>query len=142
MVKSNQIGGNKVLDVILWIFAIVGIVAVVYLAIVYITNLISSSGSGSTTVSNPPDEYMIKAGLDCPDYWIKVGTTSDGKIQCRNTYGLSLKDTTCEDIKTFSEVKSSDWTGSEDRSTITGVEERCDWLNKCGGVWQGVQDYC
>ena len=42
MVK--QTGGNKILDVVLWIFAIVGIVAIVYLFIVYITNLIRILG--------------------------------------------------------------------------------------------------
>jgi len=139
MVK--QTGGNKVLDVVLWIFAIVGIIAVVYLVIVYVTNLISSSGSSSSVVNNPPNEYMVKAGLDCPDYWIKVGSTSDGKVQCKNKYKLPLKDD-CEDMKTFSEVSGKKWINSEDRSTISGVEERCKWLNQCGGVWQGVQDYC
>ena len=140
MVK--QTGGNKILDVVLWIFAIVGIIAIVYLFIVYITNLISSSSSSSTVVNNPPNEYMVKAGLDCPDYWIKVGTTSDGNVECRNTYGLTLKESDCEDITTFSEVSRTKWINNEDRASISGVEERCDWLNKCGGVWQGVQDYC
>ena len=140
MVKQK--GGNKVLDIILWIFSAVGIVAVVYLVIVYVTNLINSSSSSSNIVNNPPNEYMIKTGLDCPDYWIKENTTSDGKIKCRNTYGLTLKESDCEDMKTFSEVSGTKWINSEDRSTISGVEERCNWLNKCGGVWQGVQDYC
>jgi hypothetical protein len=139
MVK--QTGGNKVLDVVLWIFAGVGIVAVVYLIIVYVTNLISSSGSSTSVVNNPPNEYMVKGGLDCPDYWIKQGTTSDGKVQCKNTYKLPLGDY-CQDVITFSEVSGKKWINSEDRSTILGVEERCKWLNKCGGVWQGVQDYC
>lgn len=139
MVKQK--GGNKVLDIILWIFSAVGIVAVVYLVIVYVTNLINSSSSSSNIVNNPPNEYMIKTGLDCPDYWIKVGSTSDGKVQCKNTYKLPLKKN-CEDMKTFSEVSGKKWINSEDRSTILGVEERCKWLNKCGGVWQGVQDYC
>lgn len=140
MVKQK--GGNKVLDIVLWIFSAVGIVAIVYLVIVYVTNLISSSGSSSNVVNNPPNEYMIKTGLDCPDYWIKENTTSDGKIKCRNTYGLTLKESDCEDMKTFSEVSGTKWINSEDRATISGVEERCNWLNKCGGVWQGVQDYC
>lgn len=139
MVKQK--GGNKVLDIILWIFSAVGIVAVVYLGIVYLTNLINSSSSSSNIVNNPPNEYMIKTGLDCPDYWIKQGTTSDGKIECKNTYKLPLGDY-CQDVITFSEVSGKKWINSEDRSTILGVEERCKWLNKCGGVWQGVQDYC
>ena len=52
MVK--QTGGNNVLDVVLWIFAIVGIIAVVYLVIVYVTNFINSRSSSSTVVNNPP----------------------------------------------------------------------------------------
>ena len=31
MVKLTQKGGNKALDIILWIFLIVGIIAVIYL---------------------------------------------------------------------------------------------------------------
>ena len=142
MVKLTQKGGNKVLDIILWIFAVVGIIAVIYLVIVYITNLINSSSSSTTNAdSYPPNSYMVKTGLNCPDYWIKVAS-SDGKVHCRNTYGLPMEETSCENVQSFSEIDGNNWITSEDRSTIPGVSERCGWLNKCGGVWQGVQDYC
>lgn len=49
MVKLTQKGGNAVINIVLWIFAIIGIVAIIYLVIVYITT--SSSKSNSTTDS-------------------------------------------------------------------------------------------
>jgi hypothetical protein len=139
MVKLTQKGGNAVINIVLWIFAIIGIVAIIYLVIVYITT--SSSKSNSTTDSFPPNSFMTTSGLNCPDYWIKVAD-SNGKVHCRNAYGIPLKDKKCSNSAKFSTIKSSTWTGSEDKANLSGVKERCKWLNECGGVWQGVQQYC
>ena len=139
MTRITQRGGNAVLNVILWIFAIVGIVAIVYLVIVYVTT--SASRSSSSTQAFPPNSYMTTSGLKCPDYWIKVSERG-GKVHCRNAYQLPMKADTCTDSEKFSIIKSDTWTKAEDKTTLPGVTERCSWLNRCGGVWQGVQDYC
>ena len=139
MVKLTQKGGNAVINIVLWIFAIIGIIAIIYLVIVYITT--SASKSSSTTDSFPPNSFMTTSGLNCPDYWIKVAD-SNGKVHCRNAYGLPLKNKTCDNSAKFSTIKSSTWTGSEDKAKLSGVKERCKWLKECGGVWQGVQQYC
>ena len=140
MTRITQKGGNAVLNVILWIFAIVGIVAIVYLVIVYVTTSASSSSTDSVAAF-PPNSYMTTSGLKCPDYWIKV-SESGGKVRCRNAYQLPMNSDTCTDSEQFSVINSDTWTQAEDKTTLSGVTERCSWINRCGGVWQGVQDYC
>ena len=141
MVKLTQKGGNAALNVILWIFAIAGLVAIVYLIIVYATTA-TQRAKRNNAVANafPPNTFMETSGLKCPDYWMSVASDS-GKNVCRNAYGLKLKEG-CKNINEFKKIDSKTWVNSEDRSKIAGIKERCNWLKQCGGVWQGVQNYC
>jgi hypothetical protein len=141
--KLNQNGGNVALNIILWIFAIVGIIGIIYLVIVYITTSYSNStsSSSSSVLTYPPNSYMQNGGLDCPDYWIKI-SQDNKQIKCKNSYGIPLKKDTCNNTAKFSIIDSTTWANTEDKTKVVGVNERCTWLNECGGVWQGIQTYC
>ena len=141
MNKINQNGGNVAVNIILWIFAIVGIIAIIYLVIVYITTTYSNSSTSSSVATYPPTSYMQNGGLDCPDYWIKISQDTK-ETKCKNSYGIPLKKDTCNDTAKFSIINPTSWANTEDKTKVVGVSDRCKWLNECGGIWQGIQTYC
>ena len=139
----KQKGGNMVINIIIYILAIIGAIAVIF-TIINVGISISAniaSDSGSSTISNPPNAYMNEGGLNCPDYWINVSnkTTTNS---CRNTY--KIPNTSGEIVmdETFPAISDEVWNSSEERGSLDGVKTRCNWLNSNGGAWQGISQYC
>ena len=66
---------------------------------------------------------------------------------CKNNY-----ETSCKNTMTFPKIKPKDWAKvyqeTLDNNDITllrkvpGMTERCNWVNTCGKVWQGISDFC
>ena len=139
----KQKGGNMVINIIIYILAIIGAIAVIFTIInvgISISANIASDGS-SSAVSNPPNAYMNEGGLNCPDYWINV-SNKNNKNSCRNAYKLPNTSGTVVMDETFSDISDEVWNSSEERGTLDGVKSRCNWLNANGGAWQGISQYC
>jgi len=137
----NQKGGNVVLNVFLYVFVAIGVIAVLYIVIISITRAVKNAKTEQKVADTyPPTVYMEESGFDCPDYWIKV-KDSNGKSYCKNSYNLKLKDN-CTDSENFPDINANSWEKASDKSQVPGVSERCKWLKKCGGVWQGIDNYC
>ena len=139
--KFNQKGGNPILNVFLGIFVAIAIIILLYIVIVYIVTFVKNrKKKAKNPKSFPPTVYMENTGFDCPDYWIKV-RDEKGKSVCRNSFNLKLNEG-CKDDATFKKINVEDWKKSKDRGSIENVKERCAWLKKCGGAWQGIDSYC
>lgn len=144
---KKQVGGNPVINVFLYIFGTIGVMALLYIIIVAVTNAIYNRRKKKLISSmSPPMDYMQQVGLNCPDYWIRT-SNANGKVTCQNTYNLKQKNNSCPSVQTFKEIDASAWKpdpddGSNPNIDLPGVKERCDWLRKCGGTWQGLKDIC
>jgi hypothetical protein len=138
----KQKGGNKYLNIIIYILAVIGAVAVIFTIINVGMNFSATLATDSTTIdSNPPNAYMNEGGLNCPDYWINV-SNANNKNSCRNAYKIPNKAGQVTTDETFSAISDEVWNSSEERGTLSGVKSRCNWLNSNGGAWQGISQYC
>lgn len=89
----------------------------------------------STDLDNNCDNTAFQT--DCPD---KNGN-------CNNYYT-----TQCTDKKSFPIISEKDWEKQYKKALkkkdmslmrkLSGMEERCNWVNECGRVWQGIDPYC
>ncbi len=139
----KQKGGNVVINIIIYILAIIGAIAVIFTIInvgMSISANIASDGDSSTD-SNPPNAYMNEGGLNCPDYWINVSNKNNTN-SCRNAYKIPNTAGTVVMDETFPAISDEVWNSSEERGSLDGVKTRCDWLNTNGGAWQGISQYC
>ena len=141
---KKQVGGNPVINVFLYIFGTIGVMALLYIIIVAVTNAIYNKKKLISSMSPPMDYEQV--GLNCPDYWIRT-SNANGKVTCQNTYNLKQKNNSCPSVQTFKEIDARAWKpdpddGSNPKIDLPGVQERCDWLRKCGGTWQGLKDIC
>lgn len=138
----NQKGGNMVLNIIIYILAIIGAIAVIFTIInVGIRFSATITSDSSSVESNPPNAYMNEGGLNCPDYWINVAN-SDSTNSCRNAYKIPNIAGEVVMDETFPSISDEVWNSSEERGSMDGVKTRCNWLNSNGGAWQGISQYC
>lgn len=143
----KQMGGNQVINVFLYIFGTIGVMALIYILIVMITTSIRNRKRLKMIQSmSPPKDYMQQTGLNCPDYWIRTGNRNN-RVYCSNSYNLKQKNDSCKNKIDFREINASQWKppSSDDPNpnvNLPGVKERCNWLRKCGGTWQGISDVC
>jgi len=115
---------------------------------------------------NPPQDYVQNVGINCPDYWVNMGTDVNGNIQCKNSFNIQTNGSTdkCNSPKFIQIPKGKTWeygnpnglkTLSESekysflmKSKVDGYNSRCEWINSCGpstsvqGIWQGVNEIC
>ena len=141
--KYNQKGGNSVLNIFLGIFVAIGIIAILYIAIVYIANSVKKAKLKEKQMEmSPSASYMKETGFDCPDYWIKM-YDKNGRSYCKNSYNLK-QNPVCKNNNeiNFKNININSWQRAKDKMEVPGLKERCDWVKKCGGVWQGVDNYC
>jgi len=138
----SQKGGNIALNIIIYILAVIGAIAIIFLLInVGIRVSTSITSDSSVTESNPPNAYMNEGGLNCPDYWINVSNT-DSTNSCRNAYKIPNVAGEVVMDETFPAISDEIWNTSSERGTLDGVKTRCNWLNSNGGAWQGISQYC
>lgn len=139
----RQKGGNAVINIIIYILAIIGAIAVIFTIInvgISISANIASDGESSVE-SNPPNAYMNEGGLNCPDYWINVSNKNNTN-SCRNAYKIPNTAGAVVMDETFPSISDEVWNSSEERGSLEGVKTRCNWLNTNGGAWQGISQYC
>ena len=139
----KQKGGNTVINIIIYILAIIGAIAVIF-TIINVGISISAniaSDSDSPTDTNPPNAYMNEGGLNCPDYWINVANKNNTN-SCRNAYKIPNISGEVITDETFPSISDEVWNSSEERGSLDGVKTRCNWLNSNGGAWQGISQYC
>ena len=139
----TQKGGNMVLNIIIYILAVIGAIAVIFTIInvgMSISANIASDGDSSVD-TNPPNAYMNEGGLNCPDYWINVANKNSTN-SCRNAYKIPNISGTVVTDETFPSISDEIWNSSEERGSLDGVKTRCGWLNSNGGAWQGISQYC
>ena len=135
------------INIFLYIFGTIGVMELLYIIIVVITNAIYNRRKKKLIASmSPPMDYMQQVGLNCPDYWVRTGN-KNGQVTCKNSYKLKQRDSSCSNDMTFKEIDASAWKpdpndGSNPNADLPGVKERCNWLRKCGGTWQGLKDIC
>ena len=130
-----------ILDILTKIFALVGLLAITFIALYYIAKAIQSYKPSSTSSSQqslwPNAEYMQKVGAVCPTGWVYKGTTSNGRNICQNAFQIPIGITggTCYDdsdnsIKYFTPIK--EWNKCQTPNQCPALKERCDWITSCG----------
>lgn len=140
----SQKGGNKALNIIIYILAVIGAVTIIFLIIQLGLNFSSSATTADGTIdndsTNPPLTYMNEGGRNCPDYWINI-SNNNGKNNCRNTYKIPNVNGEVQYSESFPLIEDSEWMTSE-KADLSGVKSRCNWLNGNGNAWQGISQYC
>jgi hypothetical protein len=147
------------------ILALVGVLFIVGIIIFYIYKYFKKQNK-KDVISQiyPPGEYMQNVGIKCPDYWVYLGTTPDGKYVCQNKFNIPVvpkNNYSCSQNNQVSfdaiEAKRTwEFGNPNDLKTYTDKEKsaflnnsnRCNWVNNCGSaeglsaVWTGVSDIC
>ena len=139
---KKQLGGNTGINIVLWIFGTIGLMALIYLIIVNVTNYVRRRRRKQIIAAmSPPLDYMQQTGVNCPDYWIRT-RNSNNRVYCSNSFNLKQKSPDCPKEESFREIDADQWNTTSNKSKIRGVQERCRWLDKCGGPWQGIREQC
>jgi len=115
--------------------------------------------------SNPtcPIEYPFNTGQSGEKECCKTNPKIDIDSNCNiNAYTTSCPDntdvcksnyeTTCKKTQEFPKINTKKWleiyseamaeNDLSKMSNIKGMTERCNWVNTCGRVWQGVSEFC
>ena len=78
-------------SIIVNILAVIGLIIIISYIIYYIYNYIQNKNQKAFVEKiNPPPSYMQNTGLKCPDYWVYLGTTPDGKYVCQNKFNIPV----------------------------------------------------
>lgn len=140
------------MDMIVKIFALVGILAVTGIVLYYIAKALEGYTPPPPKLW-PDQEYMEKVGGPCPTGWVYTGSTG-GKDTCVNKFNVPVNpditqncyDKDSETTKSFSTI--SNWDDcANDPYNCKNLQERCGWIKKCGingayAPWIGVADKC
>lgn len=127
---------TNAIDILIWIFAGVGLLTLTGIALYYISKAIKKYKPPAEP-SWPDETYMEKIGVRCPTGWIYKGKNNNGKNICQNYYNVPVNvngncyngDKT-EKISYFSEIK--DWQKCQDDPKCKPLKDRCNWIKKCG----------
>ena len=157
------------MSAIINILAAIGLIVIIAYFVYYLYTYFQNKNFQAIIAEmNPPPSYMQTAGINCPDYWVNMGTDSNGNIQCKNSFNIPVSSScpvSSSNTMTFTQIPTGDtWeygnpnglTSMTDlqkynflsTSSTTGGISRCNWINKCGpspstqGIWQGVNEIC
>jgi hypothetical protein len=155
------------MSVIINILAAIGLIVIISYMVYYLyTYFKKKQFQASIAHMNPPPSYMQNIGINCPDYWVNMGTDSNGNVMCKNSFNIPVNDQTkCKSNMTFTKVPSdrtwefgnpnglkslsnSDKYKFVNNSVTPDGVTRCNWINQCGpsssiqGIWQGVNEIC
>jgi hypothetical protein len=154
------------MSVIINILAAVGLIVIISYIVYYLYTYFKNQQFQATIAEmNPPPSYMQSTGINCPDYWVNMGSDSNGNIQCKNSFNIPAQ--SCPSQMSFTPIpKDETWeygnpnglTSMTDSdkynflnssvSSVQGSMSRCAWINQCGpspttqGIWEGVNEIC
>ena len=137
------------MDIVIKIFALLGLVAIVAISLYYIAQALQKVQENRTNAKDaaptwPPYDYMQAVGSVCPTGWaIGEKNEEDGSINCTTSYnvsgnnyeytdenGLIVYDNTCSNEKSFAPIE--DWAKCvNDPSKCEHLKERCAFINNC-----------
>jgi hypothetical protein len=125
-----------ILNIIIWLFAAVGLVTLTVIALYYIAKALKKYKPSDTPIW-PDEDYMEKLGVICPTGWVYRGTNRSGKNICQNYYRVPIADEdNCYDDKSnklsyFDKI--NDWQKCQDDvGNCRPLRNRCKWIKKCG----------
>jgi len=126
----------SVIDIIVWIFAAVGLLTLTGIALYYIAKEIKKYKPPEQPIW-PDESYMEKIGALCPTGWVYRGENSNGENICQNYYNVPIADPgNCYDDATqkltyFDKIK--DWQKcQDDPGRCRPLRRRCSWIERCG----------
>ena len=149
----------SIVTIILNIFALIGVVVILLVAIYYTVQYMKHRTSiRIASQMNPPGAYMQNSGIKCPDYWVNTGIDSNGNYICKNSFNIeSVNPTTgstaglCNPTQlTFNPIQSgytwelnnpnglTSYTDDEKYTFLNATPvngstlNRCQWINSCG----------
>jgi hypothetical protein len=128
----------NIIDIIIKLFAFVGLVALTGVALYYIAKHIKKYKAPEQPLW-PTERHMEKVGAKCPTGWVYKGQTENGNNICHNYYDIDVQDSSnpvCYDdanakIKNFPLIQ--DWDKCQsDPLGCSQLQDRCNWIRKCG----------
>lgn len=125
----------SVIDIIVWLFAAVGLITLTGIALYYIAKSLKKYTPPSEPLW-PTDRHMEKLGAQCPTGWVYRGQARNGDNICQNMYNVPVANNKCYDdsqnkTKNFRHIK--DWEKCQnDPGNCRAFTERCKWIRKCG----------
>ena len=128
----------SVIDIIVWVFAAIGLVALTGVALYYIANEVKKYKPQEQPIW-PDALYMEKLGAQCPTGWVYRGENRNGENICQNYYNVPVEDiNTCyapgmakQRISYFDKI--NDWDKCQnDPGNCGALKNRCGWIKTCG----------
>jgi len=127
----------NVIDILVWVFAVVGLLTLTGVALYYIAKALKKYKPPEEPIW-PDERYMEKIGALCPTGWVYRGKSDDGGNLCENYYRIDVPDDdTCYNVDTNRKLASfpriKDWQKCQDDPGNCGaLKKRCRWIRKCG----------
>jgi hypothetical protein len=127
----------SVIDIIVWVFAAMGLVALSAVALYYIAKQVKKYKPPEKPIW-PDASYMEKLGAQCPTGWIYRGENRNGENICQNYHNIPVGDNNCyatgmEQHKISYFDKIIDWNKcQDDPGKCDNLKNRCSWIQKCG----------
>ena len=124
----------NVINIFVWIFAIIGLLALTGIALYYIAKALKKYKPPAEPIW-PDETYMEKIGVRCPTGWVYQGQNDNGENICQNVYKVDVPDRCYDDqqqkISYFDKIK--DWQKcQDDPGNCRQLKNRCKWIKKCG----------
>lgn len=127
----------NVINILVWVFAVVGLLALTGTALYYIAKAIKKYKPPAKPTW-PDETYMEKIGARCPTGWVYRGKNDYGENICQNYYNVPVPDNNycyngdkTQQISYFSQIK--DWQKcQDDPGNCKPLKKRCKWIKKCG----------
>jgi hypothetical protein len=128
----------SVIDIIVWVFAAIGLVALTGVALYYIAKEIKKYKPPEQPIW-PDALYMEKLGAQCPTGWVYRGENRNGENICQNYYNVPVEDiNNCyapgmdkQRISYFDKI--TDWDKwQNDPGKYDKIQSRCSWIKRCG----------
>lgn len=127
-----------VIDIIVWIFAAVGLLTLTGIALYYIAKAIKKYKPPAQPIW-PDETYMEKIGALCPTGWVYRGENGNGENICQNYYNVPIADPdNCYDLNDDGQRityfdKIGDWYKcQDDPGRCRPLRKRCNWIQRCG----------
>ena len=108
---------------------------------------LSIKGKRTNYQGYPPEDYMVRVGAQCPDYW--SSRVEGTNVVCENTFNIPVNnkekclDKGSDKTKTFGKINKFPLP-----SNNSDLRSRCNWIKECGaekgsfGSWIDLQEYC
>ncbi len=81
----------SIIDIIVWVFAGVGLITLIGVALYYIAKSIKKYTPPESPLW-PSERHMEKLGAQCPTGWVYIGENEDGENICQNMYNIPVNE--------------------------------------------------